>query len=293
MPRLRRPYRRHRRADAARPRLRLGDPRSFRAARQPRRDRRTGSGQGQRPRARRGCSPIVAIGETLAQRDGGQTLAVVAGQLAGSLPEGSTAENTVIAYEPVWAIGTGRTATVEQVAEVHAPSGRAETIMGADGARGLRLLYGGSVTPANAQALLTLGRCRRRAGRRRQPEGRAVLGHRAKLPQLEPAGPIFATSIGVPGPLKDAHPESEAVPMLQCIARHPFADRHRPGGRHPPPAERGRGAWHWRRGRRRFMTGRAAGNLLTRGNRDSGGRFLSDQPGLASDRQQQVASRHR
>ncbi|HEY1720831.1 MAG TPA: triose-phosphate isomerase [Magnetospirillaceae bacterium] len=104
-----------------------------------------------------GLLPIVAIGETLAQRDGGQTLSVVAGQLRGSLPDGSDASNTVVAYEPVWAIGTGRTATVEQVAEVHAAIQKeAVAIMGADKAKGLRILYGGSVTPANAQALLAL-----------------------------------------------------------------------------------------------------------------------------------------
>ena len=104
-----------------------------------------------------GLLAIVAIGETLVQRDAGQTLAVVAGQLRGSLPEGAGAADTVIAYEPVWAIGTGRTATAAQVAEVHAAiEAEALAIMGREKAAGLRILYGGSVTPANAKELLAL-----------------------------------------------------------------------------------------------------------------------------------------
>ena len=66
-----------------------------------------------------GLIAIICIGETLEQHKGGKTLDVVSGQLKGSLPEGSTAMNTVIAYEPVWAIGTGLTPTVTEVAEVH------------------------------------------------------------------------------------------------------------------------------------------------------------------------------
>ena len=96
-----------------------------------------------------GLVAIVCVGETLAQRDAGETLAVVAAQVAGSLPEGATAENTVIAYEPVWAIGTGRTPTPDQIAEVHAA-------LRAQAPAGVRLLYGGSVNPGNAATIFAL-----------------------------------------------------------------------------------------------------------------------------------------
>ncbi|TKD15771.1 triose-phosphate isomerase [Rhodobacter capsulatus] len=93
---------------------------------------------------------VICVGETEAQRDAGETLALVGAQLAGSVPDGATAANTVIAYEPVWAIGTGRTPTLEQIAEVH-DFLRAELVarFGAEG-EGMRLLYGGSVKPSNA-----------------------------------------------------------------------------------------------------------------------------------------------
>lgn len=97
-----------------------------------------------------GLVAVICVGETEAQRDAGETLALVGAQLAGSVPEGATAANTVIAYEPVWAIGTGRTPTLEQIAEVH-DFMRAELVarFGAEG-EGMRLLYGGSVKPSNA-----------------------------------------------------------------------------------------------------------------------------------------------
>jgi len=100
-----------------------------------------------------GLVPIVCVGETEAQRLGGQAEAVVAGQLAGSLPEGFAG---VVAYEPVWAIGTGRTPTEADVAAMHAHI-RAVLIgrLGVAGA-GLRILYGGSVKPSNAAALMAL-----------------------------------------------------------------------------------------------------------------------------------------
>ncbi|GAB4266727.1 MAG: triose-phosphate isomerase [Pararhodobacter sp.] len=97
-----------------------------------------------------GLVAIVCVGETEVQRDAGKTLAVIGAQLAGSLPEGATGANTVIAYEPVWAIGTGRTPTGEQIAQVHAflrQNAPDATI---------RLLYGGSVNPGNASDIFAI-----------------------------------------------------------------------------------------------------------------------------------------
>lgn len=95
--------------------------------------------------ARAGLTAILCIGETLEQRDAGQTLEVIARQLEGSVP---AIDKLVIAYEPVWAIGTGRTPTTEQVADVHAAIAAR---MG-----GVQILYGGSVKPSNAAELLAV-----------------------------------------------------------------------------------------------------------------------------------------
>ena len=105
---------------------------------------------------RAGLTAIVCIGETQAQRDGGQTLAICGAQLEGSLPAGCRADNLVVAYEPVWAIGTGRTPTVENVKEVH-DFIRSVLIdrFNIEGA-GIRLLYGGSVKPSNAAELMAV-----------------------------------------------------------------------------------------------------------------------------------------
>jgi triosephosphate isomerase len=104
-----------------------------------------------------GMAAIICIGETEDERDGGKTLEVVRTQLAGSVPGTSSAENTVIAYEPVWAIGTGRTPSLDEVQEVHALI-RAEltSALGAPEADGIRILYGGSMKPDNASDLLAL-----------------------------------------------------------------------------------------------------------------------------------------
>lgn len=101
-----------------------------------------------------GLIAILCVGETDAERKAGRTLDVVGAQIAGSLPAGATAANLVLAYEPVWAIGTGLTPTAADVADVHAFI-RAELAraLGAEGA-GVRILYGGSVKPSNALELM-------------------------------------------------------------------------------------------------------------------------------------------
>jgi triosephosphate isomerase (TIM) len=103
-----------------------------------------------------GLTAILCIGETEAQRDAGVTLAVVETQLRGSIPEGVTAANLVIAYEPIWAIGTGRVPTTDQIAEVHAAI-RAHLVarFGEQG-REISVLYGGSVKPSNAAQIFAV-----------------------------------------------------------------------------------------------------------------------------------------
>lgn len=104
---------------------------------------------------RAGLVSVICLGETEAQRDADETLGVIARQLAGSVPDCATAANTVIAYEPVWAIGTGRTPTTEQIAEVHAAMRAALVARFPDGAD-FRLLYGGSVKPSNAAEIFAI-----------------------------------------------------------------------------------------------------------------------------------------
>ncbi len=105
---------------------------------------------------RAGLLAINCIGETLKEREAGRTLATVARQLAGSLPDGARADNTVIAYEPIWAIGTGHTPTLEQITEVHAAIRKGLVRRFKGEGRGMRILYGGSVKPANAGEILKL-----------------------------------------------------------------------------------------------------------------------------------------
>jgi triosephosphate isomerase len=102
-----------------------------------------------------GLTAIICIGETREQRDCGEAMAIVSLQLAGSLPDEATALNTVIAYEPVWAIGTGLAATVEDVAEIHAGI-RAWLVKALSDSHAMLILYGGSAKPENAKELMKL-----------------------------------------------------------------------------------------------------------------------------------------
>jgi len=105
---------------------------------------------------RAGLTAIVCVGETRAERDAGQALDVVGRQLAGSLPDGAAASNLVVAYEPVWAIGTGLTSTAKDVEQVHGFIWDKLTArFSGEGSR-TRILYGGSVKPSNAAELMAV-----------------------------------------------------------------------------------------------------------------------------------------
>ena len=101
-----------------------------------------------------GLVAIICVGETEEERKSGKTLDVIKSQLSGSVPAGATADNTVIAYEPVWAIGTGLTPTADDVAEVHALMRDELSNAFAEEGAAMRLLYGGSVKPSNASELM-------------------------------------------------------------------------------------------------------------------------------------------
>lgn len=96
-----------------------------------------------------GLKVIICVGETEEQREAGQQNDIVEQQLAGSLPSGGTGDNVVVAYEPVWAIGTGKVATIDDITEMHAH------IRGL-APKGARILYGGSVKPANAAEIFAV-----------------------------------------------------------------------------------------------------------------------------------------
>jgi len=105
---------------------------------------------------RAGLIAIVCIGEQIDERESGRTLEVIGGQLDGSLPDGATGRDLVVAYEPVWAIGTGLTPTPDDVDDAHAfIRNKLTARFGAEGGQ-VRILYGGSVKPANAKELLSI-----------------------------------------------------------------------------------------------------------------------------------------
>lgn len=102
-----------------------------------------------------GLTTIICVGETEEQREAGQEQEVVATQMLESLPDTATADNTVIAYEPVWAIGTGKTATTDDIATMH-DFIRGKLAEKLDNAENIRILYGGSVKPANAAEIFAV-----------------------------------------------------------------------------------------------------------------------------------------
>ena len=103
-----------------------------------------------------GLRSIVCVGELLAERKSGDTLKVVGAQLRQSLPDTCSAADIVIAYEPVWAIGSGLTPSVEQISAVHGHIRKALTRRFGDAGAAMRILYGGSVKPSNAAELMTI-----------------------------------------------------------------------------------------------------------------------------------------
>ena len=103
-----------------------------------------------------GLGAVICIGESGAEREAGSANAVCHGQIAGSVPKTATAANTAIAYEPVWAIGTGKTPTSEEIAAMHAHLRHCLVERLGEEAKGMRILYGGSVNPKNAREILGL-----------------------------------------------------------------------------------------------------------------------------------------
>jgi triosephosphate isomerase len=105
---------------------------------------------------RAGLIAIICVGETLEDREAGNTLSVVGTQIAGSVPQGATGANTVVAYEPVWAIGTGKVPTLAEIGEVHDDIRARLQARFSGAADEMRLLYGGSVKPSNADDIFAV-----------------------------------------------------------------------------------------------------------------------------------------
>jgi triosephosphate isomerase len=103
-----------------------------------------------------GLSVIICVGESDAERQAGKAHTICHNQITGSVPKSATAANTAIAYEPVWAIGSGKTPTTKEIEDMHAHLRRCLTEALGDGAHGIRILYGGSVNPSNAAEILNL-----------------------------------------------------------------------------------------------------------------------------------------
>ncbi len=105
---------------------------------------------------RAGLTAIICVGETEAQRMNGEALEVVSRQVDGSVPDGASPDDTTLAYEPVWAIGTGKTPTSTEIMEMHCHIRNRLTERFGAGAAKMRVLYGGSVKPSNAREILSL-----------------------------------------------------------------------------------------------------------------------------------------
>ncbi|MFN4212015.1 MAG: triose-phosphate isomerase [Devosia sp.] len=101
-----------------------------------------------------GLKPIICVGETEAERDAGNAEAVVANQLAGSIPDAAEQHEVIVAYEPIWAIGTGRTPSNDDIAQMHGSIRRQLTDRFGEKGAGVRILYGGSLKPQNAREIL-------------------------------------------------------------------------------------------------------------------------------------------
>lgn len=101
-----------------------------------------------------GLKPIICVGETEAERDAGNAEAVVANQLAGSIPDAAEQHEVIVAYEPIWAIGTGRTPSNDDIVQMHGSIRRQLTDRFGEKGAGVRILYGGSLKPQNAREIL-------------------------------------------------------------------------------------------------------------------------------------------